>query len=245
MINSIPPEERLDVKKKTHKIMMWLGIASIVMMFIGLSSGYVVAKADITWVHIEMPPEFYISAIIILISSVTYWMALRFAKKSNFKMSTILVLITLFLGFGFVKYQWEGWQYLHSKGLYFVDAENLKALVNNEGGEYGKDFWIVDKGVELKYVDGKFYDARDDYNSKEVNPGLDAKNNASSFLFLLTGLHIAHLLGGIISLIVVSIKSLRKKYSTEDIVGIEVSSLYWHFLDFLWLYLLGLLYFVG
>ena len=36
-----------------------------------------------------------------------------------------------------------------------------------------------------------------------------------------------------------------KKYNENDIIGIEVSSIYWHFLDFLWLSLLSLLYFVG
>lgn len=245
MINSIPPEERLEVKKKTHKIMMLLGIASIVMMFIGLSSGYIVSKSDTAWVYIKLPQAFYTSAIIIFISSITYGLALLFAYKANFKLSTIFVVLTLVLAVGFVKFQFDGWQDLHSKGMRFVDVGNLKQLVEAEKEGYGEDYWIVDNGTKLKYVDGKFFDDRDDYNSKEVFPELDKKNLSSSFLFLLTWLHLIHLFGGIISLIVVTIKSLRKKYTKDDIVGIQVSSLYWHFLDFLWLYLLGLLYFVG
>ena len=82
-------------------------------------------------------------------------------------------------------------------------------------------------------------------NTTEKIPDLATKNNASSYLYLLTGLHIVHLFGGLISLIFVAVKSLQGKYTKEDTVGIEVSSLYWHFLDFLWLYLYAILYFVG
>ncbi len=59
----------------------------------------------------------------------------------------------------------------------------------------------------------------------------------SSFLYLLTGLHIAHLLGGLVSLIVVLIKTFKRKYNSEDTVGLQVSLTYWHFLGALWVYL--------
>ena len=245
MRNTVPLEERLEIKKKTHKNMMWLGISSIVMMFIGLSSAYIIAMADITWVHIKMPDAFLTSSIIIFTSSITFWLALRFAKREQKKVSLILVIITLLLGLGFVKFQLSGWAELKSKGMFFVDVQNVNGLIANGKGVYGVDYTIIDSGVELKYVDGKFYDARDDYNTTEKIPDLATKNNASSYLYLLTGLHIAHLFGGLISLIFVAVKSLQGKYTKEDTVGIEVSSLYWHFLDFLWLYLYAILYFVG
>ena len=245
MINTVPPEERLEIKKKTHKNMMWLGISSIVMMFVGLSSAFVIAKADITWVHITMPDEFFISSIFIFISSITFWLAVRFAKKEKKTISLIFVLSTLLLGLGFVKFQFAGWSALKENGMFFVDVQNVKGLIESGKGTYGEDYTVVDSGTELKYVDGKFYHSRDDYNNTEVQPNLVTKNNASSYLYLLTGLHVIHLFGGLLSLIIVSIKSFLGKYTKEDTVGIEVSSIYWHFLDFLWLYLFALLYFVG
>ena len=245
MKNTVPVEERLEIKKKTHKNMMWLAISSIVMMFIGLSSAYIIAKADITWVHITMPDSFLISSILIVTSSVTFWFAVRLAKRELRKISLILVITTLLLGLGFVKFQLSGWAELKEKGMFFVDAQNVNGLILEGKGKYGIDYTVIDAGVELKYVDGKFYDARDDYNTTEKIPNLVTKNNASSYLYLLTGLHIAHLLGGLISLIFVTTKSLQGKYTKNDTVGIEVSSIYWHFLDFLWLYLYALLYFMG
>lgn len=245
MINSIPKEERLEVKKKTHKNMMWLGIAAIVMMFIGFSSAYIVARADATWVSIKLPEAFYSSSIIIVLSSITFFIAVRLAKKEQKMLSSIMVVITLILGLLFAKFQFDGWSELTSKRMHFVDAENIKGLLLKTKAEYGEDFTIFYKGDELKYVEGKFYDLRDDYNTNEVFPQLSAKNNASSFLYLLTGLHLVHLLGGIISLLVVTVKSFAGSYNKNDTVGIEVSSIYWHFLDFLWLYLLFLLYYIG
>ncbi len=59
----------------------------------------------------------------------------------------------------------------------------------------------------------------------------------SSFLYLITGLHVAHLIGGLISLVVVLVKTIKKRYSLEDSIGMQVSLTYWHFLGGLWVYL--------
>ena len=136
-----------------------------------------------------------------------------------------------------------------SKCMFLSDANKLQGLIENPDVKYGDDYtlnMIVEGSpVELKMVDGKFYDVRDEYNSNPLLPNLDADNVASSWMYILSGLHLVHLLGGIISLIVVTIKSLLKKYNENDIVGIQVSSIYWHFLDILWLSLLGLLIYIG
>lgn len=69
-------------------------------------------------------------------------------------------------------------------------------------------------------------------------------NPSGSFFILFVLAHWAHLLGGIISLTVVLINSLRKKYTAENALGIELCALYWHFLSVLWVYLFLFLYFI-
>ena len=64
-----------------------------------------------------------------------------------------------------------------------------------------------------------------------------ASTSSSSFLYLLTALHILHLIGGIISLLVVFFKLIKNKYSTKKYLGVQVSITYWHFLGGLWVYL--------
>jgi cytochrome c oxidase subunit III len=68
-------------------------------------------------------------------------------------------------------------------------------------------------------------------------------NPHSSFFYVLTGLHGLHLLGGIVALTYVSIAALRMRISARNRNTIEVSSLYWHFMDGLWVYLFVLLFF--
>ena len=68
-------------------------------------------------------------------------------------------------------------------------------------------------------------------------------NASGSFLIVIAFLHLAHMVGGLIALFVSLTKSLLKKYSSSDSLGIELTAIYWHFLDVLWVYLFLFLYF--
>lgn len=67
---------------------------------------------------------------------------------------------------------------------------------------------------------------------------------SSSFLYVLTIVHLAHVFGGNISLFVTSIKGLRGKYSAENKLGIELVSWYWHYLTGVWMFLLMFLLYI-
>ena len=64
----------------------------------------------------------------------------------------------------------------------------------------------------------------------------------TSFLYVLTVLHLIHLFAGIIVLIVVITNNYKGKYETKKL-GFELAVTFWHFLGFLWLYLFIFLYF--
>jgi cytochrome c oxidase subunit 3 len=64
-----------------------------------------------------------------------------------------------------------------------------------------------------------------------------------SFLYVLVYLHLAHLSGGIISLLIIIYNHFKQKYNASQFLGIELGAMYWHFLDFLWVYLFLFLYF--
>lgn len=67
-------------------------------------------------------------------------------------------------------------------------------------------------------------------------------NASGSFLYLIALVHLLHMIGGLIALLVSLTKSLLKKYSASDYLGIELTAIYWHFLDLLWVYLFLFLY---
>ncbi|WP_396145109.1 heme-copper oxidase subunit III [Flavobacterium sp.] len=64
-----------------------------------------------------------------------------------------------------------------------------------------------------------------------------------SFLYVLVYVHLAHLAGGIISQLIIIYNHFKQKYNSSQFLGIELGAMYWHFLDFLWVYLFLFLYF--
>lgn len=62
-------------------------------------------------------------------------------------------------------------------------------------------------------------------------------NPSESFLFIITGLHLAHILGGIIALLLVFLMAYRRRVKVYNATGLEIVAAYWHFVDVLWLYL--------
>jgi cytochrome c oxidase subunit 3 len=65
----------------------------------------------------------------------------------------------------------------------------------------------------------------------------------SSFFYLLTSLHGVHLLGGVIALCFVTVAALRMRIGMKKRSAVSVTTLYWHFMDGLWIYLFLLLFF--
>lgn len=59
----------------------------------------------------------------------------------------------------------------------------------------------------------------------------------TSFLYVIVIVHIAHLFGGMISLLVVIYNHFKQKYNAEQYVGLQLCAWFWHFLDILWVYL--------
>lgn len=62
-------------------------------------------------------------------------------------------------------------------------------------------------------------------------------NPSESFLFIIAGLHLAHLVGGVIALLIVFLKAFSRKVKIYNSTGLEIAATYWHFVDILWVYL--------
>lgn len=233
------PEEKREIRQKTSKPLMWVGIISIIMFFAGLTSGYVVIQADSFWVKADLPVMFNYSTAIIIASSLTMILAIRSAKKDNFQVAKLGLLITLILGIAFCVTQFMSWQELTAEGKFFVgNIENIK-------GVYGQDYVIEVQGQRLQYVDGKYYGANDRDLEKPLNEMIDkAFNASSSFLYIISALHMAHLAFAILFLLIGVIKAFMNKYTVENTLGLEVVGIFWHFLGGLWIYLFLFLLFI-
>lgn len=112
-------------KKKTAKPMLWIAMVSMSMMFAGLVSAYVISSNREDWVSFELPKSLIISTIFILISSITIHFAKITNQKEQQSLTSLLLLITLILGIGFVYSQFNGFNELKESGLFFTGKQSL------------------------------------------------------------------------------------------------------------------------
>lgn len=165
------------------KFALWLFMVSVVMVFAGLTSAYIVRQAEGNWLEYDLPEIFWITSGIALLSSCTLHWAYFSAKKDNFLNLKIGMFATVLLGIAFLIGQWFSWVAMVDREVFFVG------------------------------------------------------NPSGSFLYVFTGLHAAHLISGVIFLIIVLISTLRLQVHSKAMDVMEMATTYWHFLGGLWLYL--------
>src|SRR5262249_14643446 len=100
--------------------------------------------------------------------------------------------------------------------------------------------WILITGIlGLGFLSGQFMAWR-----QFVRQGIYLRTNPhSSYFYLLTSLHALHLLGGLVALLYVTVRGLRFDFGTRQDAAVQATSIYWHFMDALWVFLFVLLFF--
>ncbi len=106
-------------KMHPHKFTLWVAIGSIVMMFAGLTSAFIVKSNMVSWKPVSLPKVFYVSTTALLISSVTIQMALRSFKNREMNQYRLLLGVTLLLGVAFIALQWLGFTALWEQQITF------------------------------------------------------------------------------------------------------------------------------
>lgn len=207
--------ETTEMQQKAKRSLLWLGIISMIMLFGGLTSGYIVRQAEGKWVEFALPGAFSFSTLIIILSSVSMQWGLLSVRNGKVGKLKSALFITLLLGTGFVISQYMAWSQLFHEGIAF----------SGRIGDIKAAYSYIPAGTET------------------VDQVRDAGNVSGSFLYAITGLHVLHLLGGIIVLVIVFSHAMAGKYTTENYNGVKNCAIFWHFLGILWVYLfLFLLY---
>lgn len=116
-ITRIKRDEYQQSKIHPLKLLLWISIASMFMMFAALTSAYIVRKAGGNWLEFEMPDVFLYSTILLITSSLTLhgsYMAFTSGKESVYKW---LIVVTMLMGFAFLAMQYSGWEALTAIGV--------------------------------------------------------------------------------------------------------------------------------
>ena len=124
----------------TQKILLWIALAGIIMFFAALMSGYIVRQAEGNWLVFEIPSMFYVSTVIILVSSLTMELSKSAIRKDDNKKSYQYLTYTLALGLIFVVCQFLGWNQLVANNIHF------------SGGNPSESFFYAMSGLHLGHL---------------------------------------------------------------------------------------------
>ena len=135
-----------------------------------------------------------------------------------------------------------------------LDFKRLRELAQNikddradffMQGEMGKDFKLFYNGNELDYKERTLM-----YKGKPLSANLQNKllrgnkDMSTAYFYVITILHLLHVVAGLIMLIVMSVRSYTAENAYKMAISLGAGSIFWHFLGLLWLYLLLFLLFI-
>lgn len=177
-----------------YRIGIWTAISSILMLFVALTSAFIVRSASSNdWHPIVMPKVLWLSTALIVVSSVTIELSRRSLKRQNNPAYVRWLVNTVVLGAAFVASQLFAWRQLVRQGVYL------------------------------------------------------SANPYNSFFYLFTATHGVHLLGGIgaLTYLVITTRATRNSVDGElrRVGAADAVTIYWHFMDALWIGLFLLLMF--
>ena len=136
------------VNEKMKKNLVYVGIFSIIMLFAGFTSAYIVMMGDSFWLKYPLPSGFWLSTGSILLSSLTFILAIAAAKKDNQSMLKLWMGSTVVLGVLFMYFQFKGYNQLIDGGIHPI---NNHIIVTD--GRYGDYYEVKYKGDFIE-VDG-------------------------------------------------------------------------------------------
>ncbi len=128
-MDTIEKEQHLAKEKakldRSKKMMLWFGIVSLSMSFLGLTSAYIVSKERPDWLSdFQIPHAFYISFIVIFISSITFHFAKKKIIHGKNKNGMMLLISTFLLGVIFAILQFLGFSQIIENGYFFTGSES-------------------------------------------------------------------------------------------------------------------------
>jgi len=246
-------QARPDTGVYNAKVGMWLFLASEVMLFGGLFSSYILLRTAAppgTWPHGWLSvPLGTLNTLILALSAVTTLMAWAACKARLFDRYKLFQAITLVLALIFISI--KGYEYRDKFRHYEIALKDGRIadghLVENRPGEVVLHGRYVANHAEL--MDGRHAGAHEELHIDRAQiqrlENYGPKHNTfTAIYFTLTGLHGLHVIGGMLVFAYLwGPGSGMWKTDPERFTNrVEVSGLFWHFVDLVWIFLFPVLY---
>jgi cytochrome c oxidase subunit 3 len=222
--------ETMSQQKEAAVLGMWAFLLTEILFFGGLFMAYMLYR---TWYH----DAFVIAStsitigwgllntVVLIGSSLTMALAVRCSQTNQRKATVNWLILTIILGMVFlgvklIEYA-DKFEHHHVPGSTFVfmDPAHEPAYAI---GPHGKEILSRHTPEELNRTTQIFF----------------------SLYFTMTGLHALHMIIGVGLMLVITWMAWKGKFSSEWYTPVEMSGLYWHFVDIVWIFLFPLLYLI-
>jgi len=224
---------------------MWVFLLTEIMMFGGLIVAYMIYRTnfyydafvagsssiDVTWG--------FVNTLVLIASSLTMALAVYAAQKGIRRFQQLFIILTMILGTAFLVI--KGIEY-HAKYVEHHIPGGIFGTFNAVKNYPGQEENIADTVAKEK--------ERVDKLSPEA-----ARNAAERiakqteiffcFYFAMTGLHALHMIIGLVLMAWLLVRVSRERFGPEYFTPVELSGLYWHFVDIVWIFLFPLLYLIN
>ncbi len=254
----------------SHKLAMWLFLATEILMFGGLFCAYAIYRAThpevFLYAHTLLDKNLgAINTIVLLFSSFTMAWGVRAAMLGQRKLLMGLLAVTILCGFGFMGIKSIEYTHKWKHGLLWGERFDYAAL-QDHGGGHGET--VVDEHAHAAddQIDAH---ADDDHGHADVDDEAaavmaeldrdaeitvahghapeDVPRNLHIFFgiyFVMTGLHGIHVLAGMGMLTWLLVRATRGDFGTHNYTAVDLGGLYWHLVDLIWIFLFPLLYLI-
>jgi cytochrome c oxidase subunit 3 len=217
--------EDIEQQRGAERLGMWMFLATEILFFGGAFLAYTVYR-------LMYPKDFAaisgllnvliagINTVLLLTSSLTMTLAIRAAQYGHNGPLKMYLGASILLGSAFMCF---------------------KAYEYNQDYHEGLVPWTSNFGQETLHGDDKPLIKK--WEEEGVAP--QRVRLFMTFYFALTGIHGVHLIIGIGCILYLWVRAVRKTLTPDKYVAVEVTSLYWHLVDAIWLFLMPLLYLAG
>jgi cytochrome c oxidase subunit III len=215
-----------------------------------------------------------LNTIVLIVSSLTMALTVYYAQKGNRNMQVILILLTMLFGAVFLGVKAIEYTDKYEHGLVPVTGLNKRVRdtghSTNAVGTHEKPCYEVEHGApaheyvnprgEFLWTDCSLAKLAQDHNyltESEKNGYFSANGQIDPnkfrdrvriffwIYFVMTGLHALHMIVGLGLMSWLLWKAWKGTFSAEYYMPVEMSGLYWHFVDIVWIFLFPLLYLLG
>ena len=213
-----------------------------------------------------------LNTLVLIVSSLTMALTVYYAQKGNRNMQVILIVLTMFFGAVFLGVKAVEYTDKYNHGLIPVTGLNKRIKEDKNAPHetgHAKPCWEVDHNApkvehpnphsEFQWTDCSLVKLGVDENiltnaekfgyfsggEIDINKFRDKVRLFFWIYFVMTGLHALHMIIGLGLMSWLLWKAWKNTYSAEYYMPVEMSGLYWHFVDIVWIFLFPLLYLLG